>query len=257
MPIRKIVEIDEEKCDGCGLCVDVCHEGAIQLVDGKARLISDILCDGFGDCLGECPQGAITITEREAEEYSQQAVDEHRTPKNPASPALPMVGGCPGSASRQLHPATTPATSGAPQPSQLRNWPVQLHLAPVQAPYFDGAKLLIAADCVPFAHGDFHNGLLAGRTLLIGCPKLDDTSAYLEKLSAIFRFNALSSVEVAYMEVPCCRGLVMLVQKAIEAAGKADTLRPTVTRIGIRGELQETTRTEPRERAATSAGRAR
>ncbi len=264
---RKIVEIDEDLCDGCGLCVDACHEGAIQLVDGKARLVSDILCDGFGDCLGECPQDAITITEREAEPYSQEAVDTHLSRQGAGAAtraeanseptnkgALPVMGGCPGAASQQLQPAEVgapapgsssdrepPRAAGGPaaRPSALRNWPVQLHLAPVQAPYFEGAKLLIAADCVPFAHADFHEGLLAGRTLLVGCPKLDDTSAYLEKLAAIFRFNSLSSVEIAYMEVPCCRGLVMLVQQALEAAGKAESLRPTLTRIGIRGEVLE------------------
>lgn len=253
MPVRKIILIDEDKCDGCAVCVDACHEGAIRIVDGKAKLVSDILCDGFGDCLGECPQGAITIVEREAAEYSEAAVKvhlarvgaQHSSPGTAGASALsmPTVGGCPGSAARQLTPETPPSPSnGEPaetRPSALRNWPVQLHLLPVQAPYFSQADLLIAADCVPFAHAGFHETLLAGRTLLIGCPKLDDTSAYQEKLAAIFRFNDIRSVEVAVMEVPCCRGLVHLVDQAIEAAGKADTLRPRLARVGIRGEIQE------------------
>lgn len=242
MPVRKIVLIDEEKCDGCGLCVDACHEAAIQLVDGKAKLVSDILCDGFGDCLGECPQGAITIVEREADPYSEEAVKAHVAKQKADSHGLHVMGGCPGSAMRELTPSAPErkATPGAgAQPSALRNWPVQLHLVPVQAPYFAGAELLIAADCVPFAHAGFHDTLLAGRTLIIGCPKLDDTSAYLEKLAAIFRFNDIRKVEIAYMEVPCCRGLVHLVEQAVKAAGKADVLRPALTKIGIRGEMKE------------------
>lgn len=243
MPLRKIVLIDEEKCDGCGLCAEACHEGAIRIQEGKARLVSDILCDGFGDCLGECPQGAITIVEREAAAYSEDAVKEHLATTRPTS-ELPIAGGCPGSAVRELLPrsaaapragAPQEATAGLERPSALRNWPVQLHLAPVQAPYFAGARLLIAADCVPFALAGFHEGMLDGRTLLIGCPKLDDTSAYHEKLAAIFRFNDIRSVEIAVMEVPCCRGLVHLVDQALASAGKSDSLRPTLTTVGIRG----------------------
>lgn len=247
MPTRKIINIDEDKCDGCALCIDACHEGAIQLVDGVAKLVSDIYCDGLGDCLGECPQGAITIEEREAVAFDEKAVAAHlenlreQKKEELAAPPPATECGCPGAAMRQLKPLAPMAPSGPTPgagvgPSALTNWPVQLHLVPVQAPFFQNAKLLIAADCVPFAHPDFHQSMLAGRSLIIGCPKLDDTTAYLDKLTAIFRFNEIESVEVAYMEVPCCRGLVMLVEQALEASGK--DLRPSLTRVGIRGGIQ-------------------
>ncbi len=265
MPVRKIIIIDEEKCDGCALCVDACHEGAIQLVDGVAKLVSDSYCDGLGDCLGECPQGAITIEERDVAAFDEKAVATHledlrnlkktslgMAPTGPgpglaAAPAPAHAGGCPGSAMQQIKPlgqmaptAGPGSSPGAPvagaTPSALTNWPVQLHLAPVQAPFFHQAKLLIAADCVAFSLPDFHQGMLAGRTLLIGCPKLDDTSAYLDKLTAIFQFNEIVSVEVAFMEVPCCNGLARLVDSAIAASGK--DLRPSLTRVSIRGESQ-------------------
>jgi len=272
MPVRKIITIDEDLCDGCALCVDACHEGAIKLVDGVAKLVSDSYCDGLGDCLGECPQGAITIVDADVAAFDEKAVAVHlekmRELKKaslgmaPAAPAHAQHaqhahahahggggggGGCPGSAVRQMKPlgqmapsAGPGSGSGAPlagtTPSALTNWPVQLHLAPVQAPFFHQSKLLIAADCVPFAQPDFHRSMLAGRTLLIGCPKLDDTSAYLDKLTAIFQFNEIESVEVAFMEVPCCRGLVSLVHKALEASGKP--LQATLTQVGIRGESQ-------------------
>ncbi len=259
MPVRKIIIIDEEKCDGCGLCVDACHEGAIQLVDGVAKLVSENYCDGLGDCLGECPQDAITIEEREADAFDEKAVAVHlekmrelkkaslgMAPEAPAHEHA-HAGGCPGSAPRQMQPLGQMAPSAGPgsapgaptsggQPSALTNWPVQLHLVPVQAPFFHQAKLLVAADCVPFSHPDFHQGMLAGRTLIIGCPKLDDTSAYLDKLTAIFQFNEIESVEVAFMEVPCCNGLVQLVNQALEASGK--DLKPALTRVGIRGDTQ-------------------
>jgi Pyruvate/2-oxoacid:ferredoxin oxidoreductase delta subunit len=271
MPVRKIIIIDEEKCDGCALCVDACHEGAIQLVDGVAKLVSDSYCDGLGDCLGECPQGAITIEERDVAAFDEKAVATHlekqrelkksslgMAPTGPESapglasapapaPAHAPGGGCPGSAMRQIKPLGQMAPTAGPgsspgalsagtTPSALTNWPVQLHLAPVQAPFFHQAKLLVAADCVAFSHPDFHQGMLAGRTLLIGCPKLDDTSAYLDKLTAIFQFNEIVSVEVAFMEVPCCSSLVKLIESALQASGK--DLQPSLTRVSIRGEVQ-------------------
>lgn len=241
---RKIVRIDEELCDGCGNCIDACHEGAIALVDGVATLVSDIYCDGLGDCLGECPQDAISIEEREAEAFDEEAVaarvKEMEQASEPSEPtSRPQFTGCPGSASQRLR-SIVPSIKGLPSEpaanSTLANWPVQLHLVPVQAPYFEGAKLLIAADCVPFAHAGFHSTFLAGRTLIICCPKLDDVSVYLAKLTAIFLNNAIESVEVAHMEVPCCHGLVRLVQQALAASGREIPL--SLTQVGIRGEIQ-------------------
>jgi len=265
MPTRKIITIDEDLCDGCALCVDACHEGAIQIIDGVAKLVSDSYCDGLGDCLGECPQGAITIDEREAAEFDEKAVAAHLEKLRDLKKAsLGMAPGgpghghglghdhalgasCPGAAMRQMNPLGQMAPTAGPgsvpgasppgtAPSALTNWPVQLHLTPVQAPFFHQAKVLIAADCVPFAQPDFHQEMLAGRTLVVGCPKLDDTSAYLDKLTAIFQLNEIRSVEVAFMEVPCCAGLVRLVQSALEASGK--DLQPALTQVGIRGDTQ-------------------
>lgn len=240
---RKIVNIDEELCDGCGNCIDACHEGAIVLVDGVATLVSDIYCDGLGDCLDECPQDAITIEEREAEDFDEEAVaarmKELETAKAAEASPKPQFSGCPGAASQRLRSVVTEVqglSSTEKNESTLANWPVQLHLVPARAPYFDNAKLLISADCVPFAHADFHGGLLAGRTLIICCPKLDDVSVYLSKLTAIFRDNAIESVDVAHMEVPCCHGLVRLVHQALQASGKEIPL--SLTQVGVRGEIQ-------------------
>jgi Fe-S-cluster-containing hydrogenase component 2 len=235
--VRKIVEIDEEKCNGCGECVPSCHEGAIRIIDGKARLVSDVYCDGLGNCLGQCPVDAITIVEREAAEFDEAAVKRHLVRQAPA--AAPS--GCPGTRAQLLREAapTAPAATAeaGSTPSQLGNWPLQLHLVPVRAPHYDGARLLIAADCVPFAYAGFHSQLLAGKTLTIGCPKLDDTDLYRHKLAQIFLQNDLESVEVAYMEVPCCYGLVQVVKQALEDSGKS--LPVTLTQIGIRGDVLE------------------
>jgi len=255
---RKIIVIDEEKCDGCELCISACHEGALAMVEGKAKLVSDIYCDGLGDCLSECPQDAIKVIERDAEAFDEAAVEERQAElakgaakQAPSAPApLPVAqqhgggGGCPGAAMRQLQPkAPLPARAGngGQTPSTLRNWPVQLHLVPPQAPYYQGAKILLAADCVPFAHADFHRDMLAGSTLIIGCPKLDDLSAYMEKLTAIFQFNDIREVEVAFMEVPCCHGIVRLAADAINGSGKDIPL--TLSKINIDGTLE---RQQPR-----------
>jgi Pyruvate/2-oxoacid:ferredoxin oxidoreductase delta subunit len=259
--LRKIIQIDEEKCDGCGQCATACVEGAIQIVDGKARLVSETYCDGLGACIGECPRGAITIEEREAAEFDAEAVKRHLAVCSPEPPKgkapspiaaaktpLPLNGHvCPGTFAQVLRADRTAARSaGDPQsetsPSALGNWPVQIRLVPVQAPYFAGAHLLIAADCVPFALADFHRRLLAGKTLLIGCPKLDDAQFYRQKLAEIFRQNDIRSVEVAYMEVPCCFGLVQIIRFALADAGKPIPL--ILTKIGIRGTVCETNKSE-------------
>ncbi len=246
--LRKIIKIDEEKCDGCGQCVPACVEGALQIIDGKARLVREQYCDGLGACLGDCPQGAITIEERVADEFDEKAVKEHLA-KDAAAEASPQphaaapAAGCPGAVAFALdQPAADEAAVSSPEdspsPSRLGNWPVQLRLIPVQAPYLQGARLLIAADCVPFALADFHQRFLAGRVLLVGCPKLDDADFYRNKLSQIFATNDIQSVDVLHMEVPCCFGLVRLVQLALEDSGKQ--IPASVTNIGVRGEVLET-----------------
>lgn len=227
--IRKIVQIDESKCNGCGLCVPNCAEGAIKIIDGKAKLLSDNLCDGLGACLGHCPLDAIKIIERNADEFDEDAVHNH-IHKSAAkmSPAIAHhpVGGCPGSRMRVFnetpddHDDTTPSN----QKSQLRQWPVQLHLVPVNAPYFNNADLLITADCVPFAYANYHTDLLKGKKVVVGCPKLDDVAYYTEKLTQIITNNDLKSITVAFMEVPCCSGIVMAVERALKASGKDTVL---------------------------------
>jgi ferredoxin len=237
MTVRNVVKIDEELCDGCGDCVPACEEGAIQVIDGKARLVSDVYCDGLGACLGECPQGAITIEEREAEDFDEQAVARHlHRLERRAAPTLEC--GCPGSAVRTLDPAGSVARGSASDegPSELGNWPVQIKLVPVQAPWLDGADLLIGADCVPFAYRAFHSRFLAGRTLLVGCPKLDDAHLYVEKLAEMFRLNDVHSVEVAIMEVPCCMGLEHIVQAAVRASGRQIPVKLTV--VGVKGDIR-------------------
>jgi len=237
MPKRQVVKIDEEKCDGCGLCVPSCAEGAIRIVDGKAKLVADNLCDGLGACLGECPQGAITVEEREAEAYDEKAVERHlaaakmEAPGGEQAPAHAhahgnvhthaMGGGCPGARMLQFSPQEEPAPGGEPQaaPSALRQWPVQLHLVSPQAPYFQGADVLLAADCTAFAMGDFHTRHLRGKALAVACPKLDHgQEVYLEKLTAMIDQAKIDTLTVLVMEVPCCTGLAHL---AAEAAGRA------------------------------------
>jgi NAD-dependent dihydropyrimidine dehydrogenase PreA subunit len=252
--IRKIVRIDEEKCNGCGVCVPSCAEGAITIVNGKAQLAADNLCDGLGACLGDCPQDAITIIERDSEEFDETAVEEHlkkigRVPVEhhhsvvePARPSpTPHHGGCPGSRVMTFAPAggdcaATSAESAGTRQSHLRQWPVQLHLVPTTAPYFQNADLLIAADCVPFAYGDFHKDFLAGKALVIGCPKLDDNKFYQEKLTELLRVSSIKSVTVLRMEVPCCGGIVSAATQAVAASGK--NLPFTEVVIGIDGTVK-------------------
>ena len=225
--IRRIIHIDEEKCNGCGKCVHACHEGAIDLVDGKARLMREHYCDGLGDCLPSCPTGAITFEEREAPAYDEAAVKAAQA----AKPAAHT--GCPGSRIRQMT-AKAPAAAGERGSGLLTNWPVQIKLAPTAGPAFAGRDLLIAADCTAYTYGDFHRRFLSGRTLLIGCPKLDMVD-YSEKLTAIFRGNDIRSVTLLRMEVPCCGGLEHAVKTALAACGKDIPL--TVQVVNIDGTL--------------------
>ena len=210
--LRKIIHIDESKCDGCGLCAQACHEGAIGMVNGKAKLLREDYCDGLGDCLPACPQGAITFVEREAAAYDEAAV---RAAK--AQAAAPQPCDCRGSRARALRPVqAAPATV---MPSQLRQWPVQLQLVPVQAAYLQGADLLVAADCAAYAHGNFHQEFIRGRVTLIGCPKLDEAD-YAAKLTEILRRNDIRSLTVVRMEVPCCGGIQRAAATALEQSGK-------------------------------------
>ena len=281
MAVRTVVHIDEDKCDGCGLCVPDCAEGALQIIDGKAKLVSDIYCDGLGACLGSCPQDAITMVDREADEFNEEAVNDHleKLGRDPIShdhghdhntgetgaeeevedlacgcpgtlsqsfdrpkpePSAPRVGGgCPGSQSRSFEkPAASPsADQSGPVASRLANWPVQISLVPPKAPYLEGADLLIAADCAPFAYGDFHRRFMEGKVLLIGCPKLDNVQAYVEKLTHMFKENNIHSVGVVFMEVPCCNGLVQLVQSALNQSGV--NIPTTLYRVCIKGDFVE------------------
>ena len=218
--VRRVIQIDEEKCNGCGICAEACHEGAIGIVDGKAKLLRDDYCDGLGDCLPNCPVGAISFIEREAAAYDEAAVQENKKKQMQAMGQAP-VGGCPGSRMRQLErkPAEENQNAGSPVSSQLRQWPVQIKLAPVNAPYFDGAKLLIAADCTAYAYGSLHQDFIRGKVTLIGCPKLDDVD-YSEKLTEIIRNNDIKSVTVVRMEVPCCGGLEHAAVTALKNSGK-------------------------------------
>ena len=213
---RRIIHIDQDKCNGCGLCAAACHEGAIEMVEGKAVLTREDYCDGLGDCLPACPTGAITFEEREAPAYDHAAVLAAKAAK--AAQAAPLPCGCPGSQSRALRREEAAAPAGA-CPSQLRQWPVQIKLAPVNAPYFDGCHLLIAADCTAYAYGDFHRDFIRGKVTLIGCPKLDQGD-YAEKLSAILAQNDVRSVTVARMTVPCCGGIQRAAEAAVAASGK-------------------------------------
>ncbi len=223
--IRTIINIDKEKCNGCGICVNACHEGAIAMVDGKAELIRDDYCDGLGNCLPACPTGAISFVEREAAAYDETAVEENiKKKQKTATQHQDLPCGCPGSQSRALK--RNPGAKNEPKPiqtegieSQLRQWPVQIKLAPVNAPYFDGANLLIAADCTAYAYANFHNDFIKNKITVIGCPKLDEGD-YSEKLTAILANNDIKSVTVVRMEVPCCGGIQNAAVTALKNSGK-------------------------------------
>ena len=254
MAKRKIVHIDEAKCDGCGLCVPSCAEGAIRIVDGKAKLVSDIYCDGLGACLGECPQDAITIIEREADAFdeaaalqqvaSMKAEQSHQASRSSSAcpgsmpSSLPIVPDGSPAACSEAEQSSAIETPTSETPSHLGNWPVQLHLVPPNAPFLQGADLLLVADCVPFALADFHHRFLRRRPVVIGCPKLDDANAYVEKLAAILTESNVKSLTVIHMEVPCCTGLVRIAEAARQLSGKGTPLEDVT--ISIRGRIVDT-----------------
>jgi ferredoxin len=236
MERRKIIRIDQEKCDGCGMCVPSCAEGAIQIVDGKAQLLAERFCDGLGACMGECPQGALIIEEREAEAFEGPAPG--AAPHPAAAPlAEPEPAGevfvCPGSRMRQFHREGAPAAG----PSALGHWPVKLRLVAPKAPFLKGASLLVAADCAPFAAGDFHARFLEGKAVVCGCPKFDNLEEHVAKMTDILKENDIQDITIVNLEVPCCFGLVQIVRLALEAAGK--TLPVTICTLGVTGEVQQ------------------
>ncbi|MDI6733148.1 MAG: 4Fe-4S binding protein [Planctomycetota bacterium] len=272
---RQIIRIDEDKCTGCGECIPNCPEGALQIIDGKARLISDLFCDGLGACIGHCPEGAITTEEREAEpyderkvmanivkqgrnvikahlehlkehnqdEYLQQAMEflkenriEVTLDEDAEDDENALPCGCPGSAVRSFVPTTTKSEQVARAQSQLTQWPVQLMLVPPNAPFLQNRDLVIAADCVSYAYANFHQDFLKGKALLIACPKLDDTEIYLDKLTQMFKVSNIKSITVLHMEVPCCFGLIHLVKKALANSGR--NIPTKEVNISIQGEIK-------------------
>ena len=228
---RKIIKIDEEKCDGCGLCIPDCHEGALQIVNGKAKLVKESLCDGLGACLGNCPQGALTIEERESEEFSEEDVKENLKKEEPQHK------GCPGmkmmNFSKEDKPSSKSKVKGT---SELGQWPIQLKLLNPSAPYFKGADIVVAADCVPFSFPDFHDRFLKGKILIVFCPKLDNAyEEYVEKLTEVIKINDIRSITTVHMEVPCCTGTVAIVEDALKNSGKNIILKDYT--ISLQGEI--------------------
>ncbi len=236
MGLRNILKIDEEKCNGCGQCVSACAEGAIEIVNGKAKLVSEIYCDGLGACIGHCPEDAITIEKRQAAEFDEEATKVHLAREKESRKQADFV--CPGMKAQKLQVKAPAADSTVQVPSQLSQWPVQLKLVPPSAPYFANADLLLVADCVPFAMGDFHNRFLKDNSIAVGCPKLDDADFYIEKLAAILKANKLNSLSVIHMEVPCCSGLTHIARQAI-AKNKIEMSFEDIT-IDLQGNVSAT-----------------
>lgn len=234
---RKIVLIDEDLCDGCGVCVPSCAEGAIEVVDGKARMVAEKYCDGLGACLGECPKGALTIEERVADEFDEEAVEAYLSAKPKEEPAqeLVMACGCPSSQIKTFAPKGQSEGRRTAQHSELSHWPVQIKLVPPTAPFLKGAHLLVAADCTAVAYPNFHRDFLKGKAVMIGCPKFDDVQEYVEKFAEIFRAADIRSVTVAEMEVPCCSALPKIVKSGMEMAGKSIAMEEIV--IGSGGDV--------------------
>jgi len=241
---RKIIQIDEEKCDGCGVCVPSCAEGALQIVNGKVKLAAEKYCDGLGACLGECPRDALKVIEREAEDFDEHAVEEYLKSAGPGRKEEPaMACGCPSAHIQTFAPAKPgqdmkkPVSYGS-TPSALTHWPVQIRLVPPTAPFLKGAHMLVAADCTPIAYPNFHRDFLNGKVVMVGCPKFDDVQSYIQKFAEIFNTAGIKSVEVVAMEVPCCQGLPMIAKKGLELSGKK--IRLSQVTISTQGEVLKT-----------------
>lgn len=216
--LRKIIEIDEDLCNGCGECVPSCHEGAIKIIDGKARLVADRYCDGLGACLGHCPTGALQVVEREAEDFDEEAVKAHLSVQ--AAPAPHAGHACPSAQMTQFAPRPISTAPQESQTSELTHWPVQIRLVPPHAPFLQGADLLVAADCAPIAYANFHRDFLQGKAVMVGCPKFDNAQEYIQRFADIFSQADIKSVTVVVMQVPCCQGLPMIVQRSMEMSGR-------------------------------------
>lgn len=241
--MRKIIEIDEERCDGCGQCIPGCAEGALAIVDGKVKVVAEVFCDGLGACIGECPNDALTLVEREADEFDEEAVEEHLTHMEKEENAKEPETAC-GCPSSQLQSFISTACEDANRPaaiagteSALAHWPVQINLVPPQAPFLNNADLLVVADCAPLAFPDFHGQFLKGKVVMMGCPKFDDAEAYIDKFSQIFSTAKIKSITIVVMEVPCCSGLPFIVAKGLERSGKDVPLTKVV--ISTRGKILE------------------
>jgi ferredoxin len=238
--IRKIIEIDDELCDGCGQCVPSCAEGAIQVVDGKARLVAEKYCDGLGACMGDCPNGALRIVQREAEDFDEEAVEQYLTEKTEKPDEVPLACGCPSTQIQTFIPTSPAGETVAVDPqartaSTLGHWPVQINLIPANAPFLRGANLLIAADCVPVAYPGFHQDFVKGKVVMVGCPKFDDVEAYIRKFTEIFKTADIKGITALVMEVPCCSALPVILKRAMDAAGKKIPLERVT--ISTRGEI--------------------